>query len=92
MVIHSIYLQPIRRIVFLIWAIAIGTRDSFGFIQLFRFLPRAGSLAVEKWLASVFECWQGWRTWKKSLSKASASAGNAYDVLRTEYFSSGGTK
>jgi cellulose synthase/poly-beta-1,6-N-acetylglucosamine synthase-like glycosyltransferase len=54
-----------QKIVYLIWAILIGTRDVFGFIQLFRFLPTERSLAFQKWWVSVQGRWQGLQTWMK---------------------------
>jgi len=58
------YLPPLRRSVFLTWATLVGTRDSLGFVQWLRFFPTEGSLAGQKWLASMRGRWQGWRTWK----------------------------
>jgi cellulose synthase/poly-beta-1,6-N-acetylglucosamine synthase-like glycosyltransferase len=59
------HLPPIRRAVFLLWAISIGTRDSLGFVQWLRLLPTEGKLARQKWLASMRGRWQGWLTWQK---------------------------
>ncbi len=63
-----------QKIVYLIWAILIGTRDVFGFVQLFRFLPTEKSLAAQKWWVSVQGRWQGLQTWmnyhKEYLRKA----------------------
>ncbi|MBD2198015.1 MULTISPECIES: glycosyltransferase family 2 protein [Calothrix] len=55
-------LPPLRRLVFLIWAIFIGTRDSLGLIQWLRLLPSQGQLAGKKWWASLQGRWQGWQT------------------------------
>lgn len=60
------YLPPLRRLVFLIWAILVGKRDALGLVQLLRLLPSQGGLAWQKWLASVRGRWQGWLTWKQS--------------------------
>jgi glycosyltransferase involved in cell wall biosynthesis len=57
------YLLLPQKIVYLIWAVLIGTREVFGFVQLFRFLPTEKGLAVEKWWASVQGRWQGLQTW-----------------------------
>ncbi len=62
------HLPSMRRFVFLLWAVLIGTRDLLGFLQLLRFLPRKGILTVYKWLASMRGRWQGWLTWQQSLS------------------------
>ncbi|MEI2583151.1 glycosyltransferase family 2 protein [Scytonema sp. PRP1] len=55
------HLPPIRRVFFLLWAILVGTRDSLGFVQWLRLLPREGKLAGQKWLASIRGRWQAWQ-------------------------------
>ena len=57
------HLSILRRAVFLIWAIVVGTQEAFGFIQWLRFLPREGTLAGQKLRASLRGRWQGWQTW-----------------------------
>lgn len=57
------HLPPLRRAVFLFWAIFIGTRDSLGLVQWLRFLPSQGQLAGKKWLASLRGRWLGWQTY-----------------------------
>ncbi|MBR8833853.1 MAG: glycosyltransferase [Stigonema ocellatum SAG 48.90 = DSM 106950] len=57
------HLPPIRRAVFLVWAVLVGTRDSLGFVQWLRLLPTEGKLAGQKWVASMRGRWQGWQTW-----------------------------
>lgn len=59
------HLPPLRRVVFLLWAILIGTRDCLGLIQWLRFLPSQGQLASKKWLASLRGRWQGWQTYQQ---------------------------
>jgi glycosyltransferase involved in cell wall biosynthesis len=59
------YLPTPRRIVFIIWAVLVGTRSSRGFLQWIRFLPEEGSLSRQQWLASMRGLWQGWLSWKK---------------------------
>jgi glycosyltransferase involved in cell wall biosynthesis len=59
------YLPPLRRIVFLVWAVLIGTRDTFGFVQWLRFLPQQRGLAGQKWLASMRGRWQGFLSWQQ---------------------------
>jgi cellulose synthase/poly-beta-1,6-N-acetylglucosamine synthase-like glycosyltransferase len=54
-----------QKIVYSIWAVLIGTREVFGFVQLFRFLPTEKGLAAQKWWASVQGRWQGFQTWIK---------------------------
>lgn len=61
------YLSPIHRLVFLVWAIVIGTRDARGLLQWMRFLPKEGKLlSSQKLWASWRGRWQGWQTWQKS--------------------------
>lgn len=59
------YLPPLRRLIFLVWAVLVGTRDSLGFVQWLRFLPTEGVLAKQKLLASLRGRWQGWWTWQQ---------------------------
>lgn len=56
------YLSPLQKLVFLFWAITVGTREAMGFIQWLRFLPSEGLLAGKKLLASWRGRWQGLRT------------------------------
>lgn len=58
------YLSPIQKIVFIFWAIFIGTRESFGIIQWLRLLPTQGKIATQKLQASLRGRWQGWQTYK----------------------------
>lgn len=60
------HLAPAQRVVFLTWAILVGTRDSLGLVQLLRLLPSEGELAVQKWLASIRGRSKGWLTWQQS--------------------------
>jgi glycosyltransferase involved in cell wall biosynthesis len=60
------YLSPVRRTVFLVWSVLVGTREAVGLAQLIRFLPSEGDLAGRKWLASMRGRWQGWHTWQDS--------------------------
>lgn len=59
------HLPPARRVVFLMWAILIGTPEALGFAQWLRFLPSEGVLAGQKWFASVRGRWQGCWTWQR---------------------------
>jgi len=61
------YLPPLQRAVFLLWAILLGNRDAWGFVQWLRFLPSERALAGEKLQASLRGRWQGWQTWQHSL-------------------------
>jgi cellulose synthase/poly-beta-1,6-N-acetylglucosamine synthase-like glycosyltransferase len=60
------HFPPARRTAFLIWATLVGTRDSLGFIQGLRFLPKEGALAGHKLLASLQGRWHAWETWQHS--------------------------
>jgi glycosyltransferase involved in cell wall biosynthesis len=52
-----------RRIIFLVWAIFIGTRSTFGLLNLLRFLPTEREIAIQKWLASMHGRWHSLQTW-----------------------------
>jgi cellulose synthase/poly-beta-1,6-N-acetylglucosamine synthase-like glycosyltransferase len=57
------HFSPIRRFVYLAWAVLVGTRMTPGFVQLLRLLPAEGSLAAQKYQACMQGRWQGWQTW-----------------------------
>ncbi len=59
-------LPLIRRTVFVFWATLVGTRESPGFVQWLRFLPKEGSLAGQKLIASLRGRLQAWETWQQS--------------------------
>jgi glycosyltransferase involved in cell wall biosynthesis len=59
------YLPPLRRAAFLLWTFLIGSRRGYGIVQLFRFLPQEGGLAVKKWLFSLKARQQACLTWLK---------------------------
>ena len=59
-------LPLIRRTVFVLWAILVGTRDAPGFVQWLRFIPKEGSLAGQKLRASLRGRRQAWETWQQS--------------------------
>lgn len=59
------HLPPVQRSLFLIWTVLVGTRGSPGLVQWLRCLPREGTLATQKLLASIRGIWQGWQTWKQ---------------------------
>jgi glycosyltransferase involved in cell wall biosynthesis len=68
------HLPFMRRVVFLIWSVVIGTREAPGFVQWLRFLPHEGLLAGQKFLATLRGRWQGWQTWRQCVRKASTEA------------------
>jgi glycosyltransferase involved in cell wall biosynthesis len=55
-----------NRIVFLLWAVAIGTRIAPGLLQYLLLLPQEGALAADKLWASLQGRWQGWQTWQQT--------------------------
>ncbi|MEH2060912.1 MAG: glycosyltransferase [Nostoc sp.] len=55
------HLPFIRRMIFLFWAVFVGTCDSLGLVQWLRFLPSQGQLAGKKLLASWRGRWQGYK-------------------------------
>jgi glycosyltransferase involved in cell wall biosynthesis len=59
-------LPSTRRTAFVFWATLVGTRDAPGFLQWLRFLPKEGTLAGQKLLASLRGRWQAWETWQQS--------------------------
>ena len=60
------HLSWFQRIIFLMWAVLIGTRQSLGCVQWVRLFPSETTLATRKLLASVQGRWQGWQTWRQS--------------------------
>lgn len=60
------YLSPVQRLIFLVWAILVGTRSTYGLVQWLRFLPKERAVAGRKLLASLRGRWQGWQTWQQS--------------------------
>jgi glycosyltransferase involved in cell wall biosynthesis len=51
------HFSPLRSLIFLTWAVLVGTQDAFGLIQWLRFLPSQGSLSTQKLLASLQGHW-----------------------------------
>ncbi|MEA5550929.1 glycosyltransferase family 2 protein [Anabaena cylindrica UHCC 0172] len=56
------HLPPLQRMIFVFWAVLVGTRDSLGFIQWLRLFPSQGRLVNKKLQASLRGRWQGWQT------------------------------
>ena len=63
-----------RRIIFTIWAMLVGTRKAFGLVQLIRFLPQEGKLAIDKWLISIRARREGWLSWQQSVRAKSRTS------------------
>jgi hypothetical protein len=59
-------LSPLRRVVFILWVILLGTRANRGLVQSLRFLPHEGLLAGTKLLVSYQGLWEGWQTWRQT--------------------------
>jgi cellulose synthase/poly-beta-1,6-N-acetylglucosamine synthase-like glycosyltransferase len=55
-------------------SVIVGTRSAFGLVQLLRFLPKEGGLALQKWQAAMQGRWQGWQTWNTFRSDRQESA------------------
>ena len=47
------YLPPLRQVIFLLWAFFVGSRKGYGIVQLLRFLPKEGKLAIDKFFLSL---------------------------------------
>lgn len=59
------HLSFLKRTVFIVWSLLLGTRDGLGFLQWLRFLLQKDSLASQKLLASLQGRWEGWLTWQQ---------------------------
>ena len=59
-------LSPLRRTIFILWVILLGTRSNRGLVQSLRFLPHEGLFAGTKLLVSYQGFWQGWQTWRNT--------------------------
>jgi glycosyltransferase involved in cell wall biosynthesis len=68
------HFSPPRRIMFMAWALLVGTRKAFGLAQLIRFLPQEGKLAFSKWLMSIRGRREGWLSWQESDRSKSRSS------------------
>ncbi|MBF2066721.1 MAG: glycosyltransferase [Calothrix sp. C42_A2020_038] len=60
------YLPPLRRLIYLFWAVLVGTRDTYGIVQVLRFFNTEKTLALQKFAASINGRWQGCQTWLES--------------------------
>lgn len=63
------YLSFVRRNIYLIWTILVGTRKGYGLVQLLRFLPKEGMLSGIKWWLTMKARWQGWLTHQRTSSR-----------------------
>lgn len=60
------HISPIRRIIFMLWAILVGTSEIPGFVQYLRFLPQDKGFAFKKFIASIQGRFLGWKTWQST--------------------------
>ena len=58
------HLPPLRRVVYILWALLVGVRGTPGLVQVLRFLPTERETVLRRWLAAVQGRWQGWQTWQ----------------------------
>ncbi|MCY7281981.1 MAG: glycosyltransferase family 2 protein [Cyanobacteria bacterium CAN_BIN43] len=60
------HFPPAQQIIFLIWAVFIGTSESMGLIQWLRFLPSQGARSTQKLIACLRGRWRGLQLWQQS--------------------------
>jgi cellulose synthase/poly-beta-1,6-N-acetylglucosamine synthase-like glycosyltransferase len=65
------YLPPAKRVIFIVWAICVGTRDALGLVQCLRLFKSEKTLAVRKWVTSMHGRWQGFWTWQRDRQRRS---------------------
>lgn len=75
------HLPPIRRLIYLLWAVLVGARDAYGIVQVIRFFKTEKTIALEKFVASMKGRYQGWQRWLEcnkgnSLESGTLSVGN----------------
>jgi cellulose synthase/poly-beta-1,6-N-acetylglucosamine synthase-like glycosyltransferase len=59
------HLPSVRRLVFILWAVIVGTRAAPGLVQWLRFLPREGRLSGERLQTALKGRAEGWKTWRR---------------------------
>ncbi|WP_215842242.1 glycosyltransferase [Acidithiobacillus montserratensis] len=57
------YLSIFGRFFCMFYALLIGSRDSYGFVQCFRHWPQEGNLALRKWMDTMRGRYAGMATW-----------------------------
>ena len=60
----------VNRIVYLFWAVIVGSKSSPGVVQFIRILPSQKNVALKKVILALKGRWGGWKTWRGSLEKA----------------------
>ncbi|MDQ1910405.1 glycosyltransferase [Paenibacillus sp. GD4] len=58
------HLAAWQRLIFLLWAVCIGSSSSPGWLQWVRLVLKEGTLANRKWRAAAQGRRDGWRTWR----------------------------
>jgi glycosyltransferase involved in cell wall biosynthesis len=58
------YLPPLRRVVYVLWALLVGVRGTPGLVQVLRFLPIERAIVLQRWIVVIQGRWQGWQTWQ----------------------------
>ncbi len=76
------HLPRSRKIIFLLWAILIGTRENLGLIQWLRLLPSQGQLAGKKLVISWRGRWQAYQGLKIPISALTIENLTSYTNLR----------
>jgi hypothetical protein len=56
--------SPLQRLVFMLWALLVGSRNAFGLVQWLRFFPREGRVAQDKLRAALKGRLEGYKTWR----------------------------
>jgi cellulose synthase/poly-beta-1,6-N-acetylglucosamine synthase-like glycosyltransferase len=57
-------LSPLRRLVFMLWALLVGSRNAFGLVEWLRFFPHEGRVAWYKLRAALKGRLEGYKTWR----------------------------
>ena len=63
------YFNLLRRMIFVVWALFIGTRGSPGLLQVPRLLAQGETNVMHRWLATLGGRWDGWRASGKHVVK-----------------------
>ncbi|BAZ17315.1 glycosyl transferase family protein [Calothrix sp. NIES-4071] len=74
------YLPFFRRLIYLAFAVLIGTQDAYGILQVVRFFKREKLITVQRFVASMQGRWQGFSTWLDSNSTKQASRSKTLSV------------
>lgn len=64
------HFKSFNRILYLTWAVIVGSKSSPGLVQFIRILPSQKNIALRKVILALKGRWGGWKTWRGSLEKA----------------------